>query len=191
LKRVVDVGLSLAALLVLSPVLLGLAVAVRLSSPGPAVHWSSRVGRNNRLFLMPKFRTLRDGAPQLATHLFTDVDRWTTPVGRLLRRTSLDEVPQLWSVLVGDMSLVGPRPALFNQDDLVAMRTEAGVHALRPGLTGWAQINGRDEIPLEQKVALDREYLKRASFAFDVYVMVLTAWRIAGAPLLRRLARRS
>ena len=187
LKRAVDIGLSLAALVVLSPVLLGLAVAVRSSSPGPAIHWSNRVGRDNRLFAMPKFRTLHDGAPQLATHLFTDAERWTTPVGKLLRRTSLDEVPQLWSVLIGDMSLVGPRPALFNQHDLVAMRTEAGVHVLRPGLTGWAQINGRDEIPLAQKVALDREYLRRASVSFDLYVMLLTAWRIAAAPLLRKM----
>ena len=183
----VDVGLSSAALIVLSPVLLALAAAVKLSSPGPAIHWSQRVGRDNRLFSMPKFRTLRDGAPQLATHLFTDVDRWTTPVGKLLRRTSLDEAPQLWSVLTGDMSLVGPRPALYNQDDLVTLRTAAGVHVLRPGLTGWAQINGRDEIPMDQKVALDHEYLRRRGFVFDLYVMVLTAWRIAGAPVLRRL----
>jgi O-antigen biosynthesis protein WbqP len=132
LKRVVDVGLSLTALVVLSPVLLGLAIAVRLSSPGPAIHWSDRVGRNNRLFAMPKFRTLRDGAPQLATHLFTDVDRWTTPVGRLLRRTSVDEVPQLWSVLIGDMSLVGPRPALFT-------RTTSSPCAPRPACMCYAR----------------------------------------------------
>ena len=189
LKRVVDVLLSSAALIVLSPVLLGLAAAVKLSSPGPAIHWSMRVGRDNRLFAMPKFRTLRDGAPQLATHLFTDVDRWTTPVGKFLRRTSLDEAPQLWSVLTGDMSLVGPRPALFNQDDLVAMRTAAGVHVLRPGLTGWAQINGRDEIPMAQKVALDSEYLRRRNVSFDLAVMFLTAWRIAGAPIVRGFRR--
>lgn len=170
--------------------LLAVALAVRLTSPGPAVHWSERVGRNNALFRMPKFRTMREGAPQLATHLFTDVDRWTTPVGRFLRRTSLDETPQLWSVLVGAMSLVGPRPALFNQSDLVALRTEAGVHALRPGLTGWAQVNGRDEIPMARKVALDREYLARHSVAFDLRVMLLTAWKIAGAPVARRLRRR-
>jgi O-antigen biosynthesis protein WbqP len=187
LKRLVDILLSLAALVVLSPVLLAIALAVRLTSPGPAVHWSNRVGRDNRLFAMPKFRTMREGAPQLATHLFTDVDRWTTPIGKLLRRTSLDETPQLWSVLIGDMSLVGPRPALFNQDDLVALRTAAGVHALRPGLTGWAQVNGRDELDIAQKVAFDREYLRRGGLGFDLFVMALTAWKIAGAPLLRKL----
>lgn len=169
--------------------LLCIALAVRLSSPGPAVHWSRRVGRDNRLFLMPKFRTLREGAPQLATHLFTDVEAWTTPVGRALRATSLDELPQLWSVWVGDMSLVGPRPALFNQDDLVAMRTAEGVHGLRPGLTGWAQINGRDEVPMAVKVALDAEYLRRRSVAFDVWIMWLTAWRLTGGAVLRRFRR--
>jgi O-antigen biosynthesis protein WbqP len=181
--------LAVVAGVALAPVLAVVALAVRLDSPGPAIHWSQRVGRDNRLFAMPKFRTLKVGAPQLATHLFTDVDRWTTPLGRMLRRTSLDETPQLWSVLLGDMSLVGPRPALFNQHDLVQLRTEAGVQVLRPGITGWAQINGRDELDLEQKVAYDRDYLRRRGVAFDLYVMLLTVWRIAGAPVLRRVRR--
>jgi O-antigen biosynthesis protein WbqP len=170
-----DVAGALAGLVVLSPVLLLLAAAVRLESPGPALFWSRRVGRDNRLFRMPKFRTMRVGAPNVATHLLGDPDQWVTPLGRLLRRTSLDELPQLWCVLTGDMSLVGPRPALFNQDDLVALRTAGGVHRLRPGLTGWAQINGRDELPIPQKVALDCEYLRRRSLAFDLRILAATA----------------
>jgi O-antigen biosynthesis protein WbqP len=156
-------------------VLLGVALAVRLESPGRALHWSRRVGRYNRIFWMPKFRTMRTGAPDVATHLLADPDAWVTRLGRFLRRTSLDELPQLWSVLVGQMSLVGPRPALFNQEDLVALRTQAGVDALRPGLTGWAQINGRDELPIPEKVRLDREYLERRSLAFDLRIMAGTA----------------
>jgi O-antigen biosynthesis protein WbqP len=175
LKRLVDIAGGLAGLIVLSPVLLGVALAVRLDSPGPALHWSRRVGRYNRLFQMPKFRTMRTGAPDVATHLLPDPDAWITPLGRFLRRTSLDELPQLWSVLKGDMSLVGPRPALFNQDDLVALRTEGGVDRLRPGLTGWAQINGRDELPIPEKVKLDREYLERRSLAFDLRILLATA----------------
>lgn len=174
-KRLVDIAGALAGLIVLSPVLVGLAVAVRLESPGPALHWSRRVGRYNSIFLMPKYRTMRIGAPDVATHLLADPDQWITPLGRFLRRTSLDEIPQLWSVLKGDMSLVGPRPALFNQDDLVALRTGAGVDRLRPGLTGWAQINGRDELPIPDKVQLDREYLERMSLAFDLRIMAGTA----------------
>lgn len=154
--------------------LLGLALAVRLGSPGPALHWSRRVGRDERLFLMPKFRTMRLGTPDVATHLLGDAEAWVTPTGRWLRRTSLDELPQLWSVLKGDMSLVGPRPALFNQHDLVALRRAAGVQGLRPGLTGWAQVNGRDELPLPEKVRLDREYLERRGFRFDLRVLALT-----------------
>jgi O-antigen biosynthesis protein WbqP len=172
----VDIVGGLAGLLLLSPLLLGVAVAVRVDSPGPALHWSRRVGRRNRIFRMPKFRTMRTGAPDVATHLLSDADQWITPLGRFLRRTSLDELPQLWSVLKGDMSLVGPRPALFNQDDLVALRTEAGVDALRPGLTGWAQINGRDELPIPEKVRLDAEYLERMSLRFDVRILAGTAW---------------
>jgi O-antigen biosynthesis protein WbqP len=174
-KRAFDIAVALAGLILGSPVLAGLAVAVRLESPGPSLHWSKRVGRKNRIFLMPKFRTMRTDAPDVATHLLDDPDRWITPLGRLLRRTSLDELPQLWSVLVGDMSLVGPRPALFNQDDLVALRTADGVDALRPGLTGWAQINGRDELPIPEKARLDREYLERRSMAFDLKIILATA----------------
>jgi len=175
LKRALDIVGGLAGLVILSPLLAGLAIAVRLESPGPALHWSKRVGRRNRIFVMPKFRTMRLGTPDVATHLLDDPDRWVTPLGRFLRRTSLDEIPQLWSVLKGDMSLVGPRPALFNQDDLVALRTEAGVDALRPGLTGWAQINGRDELPIPEKAELDRQYLERMSFAFDLRILAVTA----------------
>ncbi len=175
MKRALDIVGGLAGLIVLSPLLAGLAVAVRLESPGPALHWSKRVGRRNRIFAMPKFRTMRVGAPDVATHLLNDPAQWVTPLGRFLRRTSLDEIPQLWSVLKGDMSLVGPRPALFNQDDLVALRTEAGVDALRPGLTGWAQINGRDELPIPEKTRLDREYLERMSLGFDLRILAMTA----------------
>ena len=175
LKRLVDIVGGLAGLVVLSPVLLAIGLAVRLESPGPALHWSRRVGRENRIFPMPKFRTMRTGAPDVATHLLADAQSWITPLGGFLRRTSLDELPQLWSVLKGDMSLVGPRPALFNQDDLVALRTQAGVHRLRPGLTGWAQINGRDELPIPEKVKLDAEYLERRSLAFDLRILAGTA----------------
>jgi O-antigen biosynthesis protein WbqP len=174
LKRATDIVVSGAALIVLLIPLLLLALLVRATSPGPAVHWSKRVGRGNALFVMPKFRTMRSDTPQVATHLMRNPAQWLTPIGGFLRRSSLDELPQLWSVLIGDMSLVGPRPALFNQDDLVALRTAAGVEALRPGLTGWAQVNGRDELPIPVKVGLDAEYLHRRSFGFDVKVLALT-----------------
>jgi O-antigen biosynthesis protein WbqP len=178
LKRAFDILAGGAGLVLLSPLLLGVGLAVRLESPGPALHWSRRVGRDNRIFRMPKFRTMRLGTPDVATHLLADPDQWVTPLGRVLRRTSLDELPQFWSVLAGDMSLVGPRPALFNQDDLVALRTQGGAHRLRPGLTGWAQINGRDELPIPEKVRLDLEYLSRRSLAFDLKILLVTA-RIA------------
>ncbi|MET0272545.1 MAG: sugar transferase [Phenylobacterium sp.] len=174
MKRLVDIVASLAGLIVLTPVLAMVALAVRRDSPGPALHWSKRVGRHNRIFAMPKFRTMKTGAPDVATHLLDEPEAWVTPLGRFLRRTSLDELPQLWSVLVGQMSLVGPRPALFNQDDLVALRTEAGIDSLRPGLTGWAQINGRDELPIPEKVRLDREYLERRSLALDLRILLAT-----------------
>lgn len=174
LKRSFDLVAALAGLAVLWPVLLIIAIAVRLDSPGPAIHWSRRVGRDNAIFLMPKFRSMRIDTPDVATHLLDDPQQWITPLGRLLRRTSLDEFPQLWSVLVGQMSLVGPRPALFNQDDLVALRTEAGVHRLRPGVTGWAQINGRDDLPIPEKVRLDAEYAVRQSLAFDLRIILVT-----------------
>ena len=175
MKRLLDIAGGLAGLLLLLLPMLVIGLAVRLESPGPALHWSKRVGRRNRIFLMPKFRTMRTGAPDVATHLLADPAAWVTPLGRILRRTSLDEIPQLWSVLKGDMSLVGPRPALFNQDDLVALRTEAGIDALRPGLTGWAQINGRDELPIPEKVKLDRDYADRMSLAFDLRILLATA----------------
>ena len=167
---------ALAGLAVLWPVLLVIAAVVRLESPGPAIHWSRRVGQDNRLFDMPKFRTMRIDTPDVATHLLDDPDQWLTRPGRFLRRSSLDETPQLWSVLIGQMSLVGPRPALFNQDDLVALRTEVGVHHLRPGLTGWAQVNGRDELPIPDKVQLDAAYRVRCSFLFDLRILTMTAW---------------
>jgi O-antigen biosynthesis protein WbqP len=174
LKRSLDIIGSAVGLAVLWPVLLGLALLVRLDTPGPALHWSSRFGRDNRLFLMPKFRTMQTEAPDVATEALPDPERWITPAGRWLRRTSLDELPQFWSILTGQMSLVGPRPALHTQDDLIDLRTRAGVHILRPGLTGWAQINGRDVIDLARKVALDAEYLERRSLGFDLAVILLT-----------------
>jgi len=174
-KRTFDILVALALLSAFWPVLLALGVAVRLDSPGPALHWSRRVGRDNAIFRMPKYRTMRTDTPDVATHLLENPEQWITPLGRFLRRTSLDELPQLWSVLVGDMSLVGPRPALFNQDDLVALRTAAGVHRLRPGVTGWAQVNGRDELPIPEKVRLDAEYLARRSMALDFEILLKTA----------------
>ena len=174
MKRAFDIVVSGAALAVALIPLLAVGVIVRLTSPGPALHWSRRVGRDNHVFLMPKFRTMRIDTPQVATHLLTEPERWVTPIGRFLRRTSLDELPQLWSVLKGDMSLVGPRPALFNQDDLVALRTEAGVERLRPGVTGWAQVNGRDELPIPEKVGFDIEYLVRQSLLFDLKIIFET-----------------
>ncbi|MGH6964809.1 MAG: sugar transferase [Phenylobacterium sp.] len=175
MKRAVDILGALAGLILLSPLFVIAALAVVTQSPGPALHWSRRVGRDERIFHMPKFRTMRVGTPVVATHLLNDPDQWVTPVGRFLRRTSLDELPQLWSILKGDMSLVGPRPALFNQDDLVALRRAAGVAGLRPGLTGWAQINGRDELPLAEKARLDAEYLQRMSLVFDLQIIAATA----------------
>ncbi|WP_293677629.1 sugar transferase [uncultured Phenylobacterium sp.] len=175
MKRAFDIAVALTGLLFGWPLLLLLALLVRLGSRGPAIHWSRRVGRGNAEFLMPKFRTMRIDTPDVATHLLQDPDRWITPIGRLLRRTSLDELPQLWSVLRGDMSLVGPRPALHSQADLIRLRTEAGVERLRPGVTGWAQVNGRDELPIPEKVRLDRDYMQRMSFGFDLRIIVATA----------------
>jgi len=178
LKRFFDLLLALAlTLLLMLPIAL-VALLVRLTSPGPALYWSDRVGRHNRIFKMPKFRSMRIGTPAVATHLLADPASHLTPIGGFLRKSSLDELPQLWCILKGDMSIVGPRPALFNQADLIALRTEQGVHTLVPGLTGWAQINGRDEIPIPQKVALDRDYLERQSFAFDLRIMLLTAVKV-------------
>ena len=174
MKRIFDLFLSLCLVPVLLVPILVIAVLVRLTSRGPALYWSDRVGGSNEIFKMPKFRTMRIDTPAVATHLLKDPDEYLTPTGPFLRKSSLDELPQLWSVLKGDMSFVGPRPALFNQDDLVALRTEKGVHPLIPGITGWAQINGRDDIPIPKKVELDEYYLKNRSFCFDLKILFLT-----------------
>jgi O-antigen biosynthesis protein WbqP len=179
MKRVFDLLLALAAALVLALPVLLVALAVRLTSAGPAMYWSDRVGRHNKLFKMPKFRSMRLGTPAVATHLLADPKAHLTPIGSFLRKSSLDELPQLWSILVGDMSFVGPRPALFNQHDLIELRTQLGVHELVPGLTGWAQINGRDELPIPDKVKLDAEYLQRQGFWFDIKVLWLTFLKVA------------
>lgn len=178
LKRSFDLLLSLFAVLLLSVPLLIVAFLVRLTSKGPVFYWSDRVGKNNKLFKMPKFRSMQAGTPSLATHLLANAESYLTPVGSFLRKSSLDELPQLWSIIKGDMSFVGPRPALFNQQDLIELRTQGGVHQLTPGLTGWAQINGRDELPIPQKVALDMEYLHRQSLFFDMKIIALTALRV-------------
>lgn len=178
IKRLFDIVFSvLAGLVLLLPVLLT-ALLVKLTSRGPALYWSERIGQHNQIFKMPKFRSMRVGTPALATHLLNNPQAWLTPVGNFLRKSSLDELPQLWNIFWGDMSFVGPRPALFNQHDLVALRTQYGVDELVPGLTGWAQINGRDELPLDQKVALDVEYLEQQSFYFDTKIIVLTALKV-------------
>lgn len=174
MKRFFDLVLALVALLLLIIPFLLVAVAVRLTSVGSILYWSDRVGRHNQVFKMPKFRTMRIGTPAMATHLLTDPGKFLTPVGSFLRKSSLDELPQLWSIIKGDMSFVGPRPALFNQDDLVMLRTQYGVDKLMPGLTGWAQINGRDELPIPDKVKLDFEYLKSQSIWLDVKIIFLT-----------------
>ena len=178
MKRVFDIFLGCFAALILFVPILIVAIAVRLTSKGPALYWSSRVGRNNVVFKMPKFRSMRMGTPAVATHLLTDARSHLTPIGSFLRKSSLDELPQLWSILVGDMSFVGPRPALFNQHDLVALRTKHGVHNLVPGLTGWAQVNGRDELPIPQKVKLDAEYLTRQGFWFDIQILWMTFLKV-------------
>lgn len=178
MKRFFDFGLCLLALTLLFLPLLVVALLVRLTSPGPVLYWSDRVGRHNRTFKMPKFRSMRVGTPAVATHLLADPDAYLTPVGSFLRKSSLDELPQLWSILRGEMSFVGPRPALFNQDDLIKLRTQAGVHVLTPGLTGWAQVNGRDELPIPEKVKLDAEYLNRRSFGFDLWILWLTLQKV-------------
>jgi O-antigen biosynthesis protein WbqP len=179
LKRCFDVTLAVIAVVILAIPLVVIALLVRLTSPGPVLYWSDRVGRNNTIFKMPKFRSMRVGTPAVATHLLDNPDHYLTPIGTMLRTSSLDELPQLWSILKGDMSFVGPRPALFNQDDLIALRTERGVHRLVPGVTGWAQINGRDELPIPDKVKLDAEYLRRQSFRFDLHILWLTLVRVS------------
>lgn len=163
-----------------TPLLLGLVVLIRLTSKGPAVHWSSRVGKDNTLFQMPKFRSMYLDVPDVATHLLKDSSRYVTPVGKFLRKTSLDELPQLWSIINGDMNFVGPRPALHNQDDLIALRDEYGVSKLKPGVTGWAQINGRDEISIPDKAKLDLFYLENRSIYFDIKIIFLTVFKVFG-----------
>ena len=174
MKRLFDLALALFAAIVLAVPVALVAIAVRLTSDGPALYWSDRVGRNNKLFKMPKFRSMRIGTPAVATHLLQDPSNYLTPIGSFLRKSSLDELPQLWSILTGDMSFVGPRPALFNQHDLIELRNEHGVHQLVPGLTGWAQVNGRDELPIPEKVQLDVEYLQRQSLVLDLRILWMT-----------------
>jgi O-antigen biosynthesis protein WbqP len=174
MKRLFDLFICLNASLLLLPFFIVITLAVRITSRGPALYWSDRVGVRNIIFTMPKFRTMQINTPAVATHLLADPDQYLTPIGSFLRKTSLDELPQLWSIMKGDMSFVGPRPALFNQDDLIALRTQYGVHELVPGLTGWAQINGRDELPIPEKVKLDVEYLEHQSFWFDIKILWLT-----------------
>lgn len=177
-KRFFDICLAmLVAALGLVPFLL-VALSVCLTSKGPVLYWSDRVGRNNRIFKMPKFRSMRMGTPAVATHLLQNAEAALTPIGSFLRKSSLDELPQLWSILKGDMSFVGPRPALFNQDDLIALRTQAGVDKLVPGLTGWAQVNGRDTVSIAEKVQLDVQYMHRQSLGFDLLIIWLTILRV-------------
>ena len=178
MKRLIDLILLLIALVFLAIPMLIVAMIVKFTSPGPIVFWSDRVGQYNRIFRMPKFRTMQINTPNVATHLLVGADIYLTPVGGFLRKSSLDELPQLWSVLAGDMSFVGPRPALYNQDDLIAMRTERGVEVLVPGITGWAQVNGRDELDLTEKVHLDAQYLQKQSIGFDFYILFLTVLKV-------------
>ena len=178
MKRSLDIALTLIVLLLFTAPLLFVALCVILTSRGPILYWSERVGQHNKIFKMPKFRSMRIDAPEVATHLLNNPDQWLTPIGSFLRKSSLDELPQLWSIMKGDMSFVGPRPALHNQDDLIALRTQAGVHLLKPGLTGWAQVNGRDELPIPEKVKLDGVYLQRKSFWFDAYIIWMTFLKV-------------
>jgi O-antigen biosynthesis protein WbqP len=177
-KRLFDIVLAIFATIFLALPFLVVVIIIRLTSSGPALYWSSRVGRYNNIFKMPKFRTMKVGTPAIATHLLSDSYQYLTPVGSFLRKSSLDELPQLWSILVGDMSFVGPRPALFNQDDLIALRTQYGVDELVPGLTGWAQVNGRDELSIPDKVQYEVEYLQKQSFWFDMKILGLTFLKV-------------
>ncbi len=178
MKRFFDLTLAVLVLLVLLIPICLVAILVRVTSLGPVLYWSDRVGRNNIIFKMPKFRSMRVGTPAVATHLLDNPGNYLTPIGSFLRKSSLDELPQLWSIFRGDMSFVGPRPALYNQHDLVDLRTQCGVHELVPGLTGWAQVNGRDELPIFKKVELDKEYLLRRSLMFDLKILFLTALKV-------------
>jgi O-antigen biosynthesis protein WbqP len=181
IKRIFDISIVLIVLIPLMPLLIMTYLMIIFTSKGPALYWSQRVGQNNQLFNMPKFRSMQIDAPQIATHLMNEQNnpsQYLTPVGSFIRKTSLDELPQLWSVLKGDMAIVGPRPALFNQDDLITLRTEYGVDMLKPGITGWAQVNGRDEVSIPEKVALDTYYLKQQSFKLDCHIIFLTAMKV-------------
>jgi O-antigen biosynthesis protein WbqP len=178
MKRVFDLVSSIAALAIFSLLIAMVALLVKLTSKGPILYWSDRVGRRNIIFKMPKFRTMQVGTPAVATHLLSDSSQYLTPVGSFLRKSSLDELPQLWSILIGDMSFVGPRPALFNQDDLISLRMQYGVDKLVPGLTGWAQVNGRDELSIPLKVQYEVEYLKKQSFGFDMKILGLTFLKV-------------
>lgn len=179
IKRVLDLICAGILALLLGIPMLVIALLVKLTSKGPVFYWSDRVGRNNTIFRMPKFRTMRIETPAVATHLLENPDEYLTPIGIFLRKFSLDELPQLWSVMKGYMSLVGPRPALYNQDDLIALRTEKGIHKIIPGITGWAQINGRDDLPIPIKVGYDEYYLKNRSFSFDIKILFLTLFKTA------------
>lgn len=178
MKRLFDVILALNLCLFLFPVIALIGLAIKISSKGPVFYWSDRVGRENKVFRMPKFRTMELAAPVIATHMLQNPDKWLTPIGGFIRRSSLDELPQLWSILKGDMSFVGPRPALFNQTELIEFRTRLGLDAIFPGLTGWAQVNGRDELPIAKKVEFDYEYLQRQSLVFDLKIMWLTLLKV-------------
>jgi O-antigen biosynthesis protein WbqP len=181
MKRIFDFLFSLCLGVALTIPILVIAALVRLTSEGPALYWSDRVGQNNQIFRMPKFRTMRIDTPPIATHLLENPDKYVTTIGKFLRKSSLDELPQLWSVLKGEMSFVGPRPALFNQGDLVALRTKKEINVLVPGITGWAQVNGRDELPIPEKVELDAYYLKNRSFSFDIKILFLTLLSVVRA----------
>lgn len=177
-KRALDLILCFIAFLILGIPLFLVFIAVKVTSRGPALHWSKRIGQNNQIFLMPKFRSMKVDTPQVATHLLSNPKQYLTPIGGFIRKTSLDELPQLFSVLKGDMSFVGPRPALFNQDDLRDLRTQYGIEKLKPGITGWAQINGRDELPIPTKVELDRYYLLNRSVFLDLKILLLTVLKV-------------
>jgi len=176
-KRIFDVVSAVILLLILIIPMLIISLLIKLTSKGPVLYWSDRPGRNNRVFQMPKFRTMWINTPAVATHLLENPNKYLTPIGPFLRKLSLDELPQLWSVLRGDMSFVGPRPALYNQDDLIELRTKKGIHGLVPGLTGWAQVNGRDDLPIPIKVGYDEYYLKNRSFFFDIKILFLTLFK--------------
>jgi O-antigen biosynthesis protein WbqP len=179
LKRLFDLFAALLAGVILSIPLLIITCIIRLTSKGPALHWSKRIGINNAIFMMAKFRTMRIDTPQVATHLLLNPQHYVTPIGKFLRKFSLDELPQIYNIIKGDLSFVGPRPALFNQDDLKQLRTQKGIHRLKPGLTGWAQINGRDELPIPVKVEFDEYYLEHRSFWFDIKIIIMTIFKAA------------